>query len=98
MFVKRKTGVTRVCKVEDRTAAWTSVTCFCKVEDRGAAWTGVTCFCKVEDRGADWTGVTCVLLCEVEDMLPVFVRWKTAELSGQVTHVCKVEDRSYLCL
>ena len=35
-------------------------------------------------------------------MLPVFVRWKTAELSGQVTYVrwktgvtcvCKVEDR-----
>ena len=23
----------------------------------------------------------------------MFVRWKTAELSGQVTNVCKVEDR-----
>ena len=25
-------------------------------------------------------------------VLPMFVRWKTAELSGQVTYVCKVED------
>ena len=51
VFVRKKTGVTR----------------FCKVEDRRADWTDVTCFCKVEDRRADWTGVTCVLLCEVED-------------------------------
>ena len=31
-------------------------------------------------------------------VLPMFVRWKTGELSGQVTYVCKVEDRFYLCL
>ena len=31
-------------------------------------------------------------------VLPMFVRWKRGELSGQVTYVCEVEDRFYLCL